>query len=244
MTEDLDERLRHLPAADAPALIALAAPREHEAWSRPPDVDAIQSTKLAFEQGRFDDAKGILTAALANVPRHPVLTAMLATALAELGDAEEAGRLVDALAAAAPPASLRTAAWAYSSEAVAIIGDTVRAAPIYERFQRYAGQVVAAGAVANCPGSVDRYLGQLAATRCQWDVAQRHYLVALRVDEGLRSPPLLARTRYWYGRMLVERGRSDDAGEARDLLDASRDVAERLGMAALARQAAEVRPRL
>ncbi len=227
--------------ADAPALIALAAPSEQEAPSRAPDVVAIQPTKLAFEQGRFRDAKGILTAALADMPGHPVLTAMLATAVAELGEAEEARGLVDVAGAARRAV---TAVWAYSSEAVAIIGDGGRAAPIYERFRPFTGQVVAAGAVANCPGSVDRYLGQLAATLCQWDVAERHYQVALKVDEGLRSPPLLARSRYWYGRMLVERGQAGDADKARELLDASGEVAERLGMVALARQAAEVRQRL
>jgi hypothetical protein len=100
--------------------------------------------------------------------------------------------------------------------------------------------MVAAGAVAHCPGAADRYLGQLAATLGRFDASEDHYEVALRMEEAMQSPPLLARTRFWYARTLLERKGPDDTARAQQLLRESFETADRLGMAGLAHQATEM----
>lgn len=205
-------------------------------------VQGIQLGRLALDRGQLHEAKAILMP----WPPHPVLGPMLASVHAQLGESEAARRAVDrwtaddfrALGVLLPPGL------AYLTEAVVHLGDGGEAPRIYDRFSPFAGQMVAAGAVAHCPGSVDRYLGQLTAILGRFDSAESHFEVALRMEDGMRSPPLLARTRFWYAHMLRERGTPADIARARDLLEDSYSTAERLGMADLARQAEELMTRL
>ncbi len=169
---------------------------------------------------------------------------MAAFAHTELGEAEEARRIVDALAADdfERLRLARTAtAYAYVAEVVGALADSSRAERIYELYAPYAGLFAVSGLGVHSPGAVDRFLGQLGWMLRRWDDAQRHYEAALVVEEGLRAPPLLARTRYWYGRMLVERGGPGDATRADELLDAAAATAEQLGMARLLEQVAILR---
>ena len=123
-------------------------------------------------------------------------------------------------------------------ELAAMLEDEQCAAPLYERFLPYRGQVVA-GMIACCLGSVDRHLGMMASVVGRWDEAEAHFEAALVVDIGMRSPPLLARTRYWYARMLATRP-DGDRQKAAALAHQARAAAVDLGMALLADQADEV----
>ncbi len=203
------------------------------------DTLVIQLAKLALEQGRPERYHGDLAQSVEQYEEHAVLRAMLAFTCAELGDADGARRQFDLLAADdfAPVTRLVPVTLAYLAEVAAAHGDAERAATVYARFRPYAGQVVATGAVAHCPGAVDRYLGQLAATTGRFDEAVAHYQAALAVERTLDAPPLLARTRYWYGRLLLDRARPDDEGKARDLLASAAETAALLGMDGLADQA-------
>ena len=205
-------------------------------------VDAVQLGKLALERGRPGAATAQISSAVQRVPGHVVLRAMLASAHAELGERDCAYRQVDAVRGqlAGGVTGVESVSWSYLSEVAATMRDSDLALEIDDRLRPFSGLAVAAGPAAHCPGAVDRYLGQLAATLWRWDDAQRLYEAALRVDEALRSPPLVARTRYWYGRMLLERGARGDAARGRDLLAASLEVAERLGMVGLSGQAARL----
>lgn len=86
-----------------------------------------------------------------------------------------------------------------------------------------------------CLGSVDRHLGMLATVINRWDQAEEHFEAALGIDAALSSPPLLARTQYWYASLVVRRP-GGDCGLAAQLLAAAGSTATRLGMAALASQ--------
>lgn len=100
MTEDLDERLRHLPAADAPALIALG--RELVGVGRLPEAEecfrravALGDAVAAFALGntlaaqeRWTEASVAYEAALAGGEAHAWRT--LGTVLDEMGDEEGA----------------------------------------------------------------------------------------------------------------------------------------------------------
>jgi tetratricopeptide (TPR) repeat protein len=208
--------------------------------SRPvSDLYAVQFAKLALERGQPEKAVEVLPSFLERMPGHDLLRAMLATAQADLGDFEGARHQFHRVASQLPP-RVMAATLAYLSEVAATLADPELAAPIYERLRPLTGLVVASGQVAHCPGAVDRYLGQLAATSKLWDAAEAHYEIAVRVDEGLCAPPLLARTRYWYGRMLVERDDPADRERPHELLGASQEGARALGMAGLARLAGDL----
>ena len=126
---------------------------------------------------------------------------------------------------------------AYQTEVAVALGGADRAARLYATFEPYREQVVIGGMGDGCMGAVDRYLGMLAAVAGRRAQAEAHYETALRIETGLRSPPLLARTRYWHGRMLIQLGGTADRGRAEELLVLSRDTAEWLGMAHLSAQA-------
>jgi DNA-binding SARP family transcriptional activator len=208
------------------------------------EVCSILRSRAALDLGRAGEARAILLQELVRWPGHNILSAIAAFAHTELGEAEEAVRIVDRLAAE-DFESLRFArtatAYAYVAEVVAALSDSSRAERIYELYAPYAGLVAVSGLGVHSPGAADRFLGQLAATFGRSDDAQRHFESALLVEEGLRAPPLLARTRYWYGRMLVERSRPGDARRATALLGAAAATAEQLGMARLVEQVAALR---
>jgi tetratricopeptide (TPR) repeat protein len=207
------------------------------------DPLAVQLCKLALERGTIDEHKAEVARVGAMRPNSVGLTSMLALVHVETGDPDAATAIVERLAAddfLRVVRSMASTGFAYLAEVAAALDDRRLAGRVYQLYRPYAGLVVASGLVAHCPGSVDRHLGQLCACLGRWDEAAEHYEAAVRIDGGLRSPPLLARTHYWFGRMLLERDRPGDRTRAGDLLEAARGAAGELGMARLAAQASEL----
>jgi hypothetical protein len=95
-----------------------------------------------------------------------------------------------------------------------------------------------------CLGAADRYLGIVTSHEQRWDDASRHFEVAIALESQLESAPLVARTRLWYARALVARGRQGDRDRARGLLDAVAVTADELGMDGLRRGLDATRDRL
>lgn len=206
------------------------------------DPWAIQRGKGALEQGRVSEFESEMVRVSTAVPGNTILMSMLAFTHAETGRHDDALQIVEKLAADNFRPVLRcmtTTAFAYVAEAVVALGQLDLAARVYQLYLPYAGLAAVSGLGAHCPGAVDRYLGQLAASLGRWDEAEAHYTAAIELETGLRSPPLLARSEYWYGRMLLERGYPGDADLARALLKSAAETAEFLGMARLAAQASE-----
>ena len=207
------------------------------------DPWAIQMGKLALEQGRAGEFESEMVRISTAVPGNTALRAMLACTHAETGRHDAAHRIFEELAADDFRRVLRgmtSTGFAYVAETVVALGQVDLAERVYQLYLPYSGLAAVSGLGAHCPGAVDRYLGQLAATLGRWDEAEAHYIAAIELETGLRSPPLLARTRYWYGRMLLQRGRPGDAERARSLLKSAVETAEGLGMARLAAQASEL----
>jgi hypothetical protein len=156
--------------------------------------------------------------------------------LVELGMEAEAKRELARVAADGLDSfreSLWLASLAYLTDAAAALGDEVVAELVYPELEPHAGANVMIGHLVSCYGAADRYLGMLAAAKRRWDAAEAHYDTALALETGLRSPPLLARTRYWFGRMLLARRHAGDGERAAGLLGAGADTARQLGMAGL-----------
>jgi len=158
--------------------------------------------------------------------------------LAEAGRVGEARDLLDELApdefAAAGRGWLSSAGFACLAYAAIATASVHHAAVLRHLLQPWAGQALVVAGATNVIASCDRMLAGLAHLLGEHDNADRLFAVALTFEEdGLRSPPLAARTRHWWARALIERGEHDSA---QPLLTASRTTAVRLGMAGLVEQ--------
>jgi hypothetical protein len=78
----------------------------------------------------------------------------------------------------------------------------------------YAGTILVVGYGVACYGAADRYLGMLATTLGDWEVAEARFDAAMDLNRRMGAPTWLAHTAYEYGRMLHTRGREEDAGRA------------------------------
>jgi DNA-binding CsgD family transcriptional regulator len=167
----------------------------------------------------------------------------LALIHAELGQLGEARVQFERLAAGRFEAIPRDGRWyfcmVYLTEVCATLGDTVRAAELYELLHPYAGRVLVLGGGLVCCGSADRYLGLLATTVSRSAEAARHFEAALAMNERITAHGPLAHTRHDYAAMLLARDGAGDREHAHALLQASLESARQLGMRALEERVAE-----
>ena len=191
-------------------------------------------TMLCWEQGRFAEMAGVSAPSVPDAGEALLRRAQLAIARSLLGDHHSART---DLAELSDPAALkgRRLSMGLLAEAAAVLQDSDCSPRLYDALRPYAGQVLSADR-ACCLGSADRYLGMLATVTGRWAEAESHFIGALTVDAGLRSPPLLARTRYWYGHLLATMPGGDRA-KAADLAGLARATAAQLGMAGVKAQA-------
>ena len=120
-------------------------------------------------------------------------------------------------------------------EICSFLGDRERAELLYESLAPYAERCVVDAPVAACSGSVERYLGQLAATLGRLDDAAAHFERAIAVNDGIRAWPLVAHTRYDFASLLLARAQPGDRERALELLGQVLATADEMGMKSLAR---------
>ncbi|HEV3363242.1 MAG TPA: hypothetical protein VG795_03740, partial [Acidimicrobiia bacterium] len=147
-------------------------------------------------------------------------------------------RLAAAEFAALPTNYARAYGLTMAAEVCAGVRDAERAAVLYGQLQPYTGLVATAGSLT--PGSVDHYLGLLAAVEGRFDQAGRHFEAAHASHEALAAPIWLARTRLEWARMLLTRRQPGDTSRAQELLGQALDSARELGLANIERRALEL----
>jgi DNA-binding SARP family transcriptional activator/tetratricopeptide (TPR) repeat protein len=216
------------------------------ALSRPDDAEAMnvyggQLFVLYREQGQLQELLPVLSSVAAEQPHVASYLSGVALVEAEMGLLDDSRLHLSWLADDWFTTARRDFAWIGSvvalSETCSTLGDAARSATLYDLFLPHAGQLAILAMVA-CYGAVDRYLAMLATTMGRHDEAQAHFEAALQLEEGVGSRPLLARTRYWYARLLIERGGPGDRDRAGELLTSVVSETEALGMAALNQAAA------
>jgi tetratricopeptide (TPR) repeat protein len=200
-------------------------------------VHAMQMFHLRREQGRMSEVEEETRAAADLCPWYPVHRAALVCTLHELGRETEARAVFEDLAADGFGLLHRDSEWllgiALTSEACAILGDGDRALTLYEQalpFERRHAHVIGEGSV----GAMDRYLGLLAATMGRLEEAERHFQVAIEVNDRMGARPWTAHARYDLADLLVRRDRPGDRERAMQELMAVRTECGQLGMTALA----------
>ena len=113
------------------------------------------------------------------------------------------------------------------------VGDAQRAGLLYELLAPYRSSNVVIGLAAACLGSVARYLGRLAATIGDRDLAREHLAHAMEAHTALQAPVHVAHTQIDYARVL------GPGSEADRLIESAAATARRLGLRSVARRAAQ-----
>src|SRR3954466_6896687 len=157
----------------------------------------------------------------------------LAAMLAELGMDDEARRELDRVLHEGFD-GLRARLWlaslTYLADACAAVGDDKLAALVYSELVPLRGGNVVIGHGVACYGAADRYLGMLAATLGEPELAAEHFDHALAFNREMGARTWGAHTLYAYGRALRQRGSRGDEERATDMLTEAACLAERIGM--------------
>jgi class 3 adenylate cyclase/tetratricopeptide (TPR) repeat protein len=224
--------------ADAEALFREAHTQGRAMGHRDADLFfAVQQFQLHYEQGRLSDTDERLL----QTPTAPrgMLPALLARFHAELGDLEQARRLLDEVARAKflqVPLDLFWLRILADSAAVSTrLGDTERARILYELLAPYAGQVVVILGIPS--GSVAHYLGLLATSLGCHEDAEAHFVAAAAIAKRADAPIWLARTRLEWARLLLARRQPGDVERARELFQQALATARAFGLAKIERDA-------
>ena len=189
----------------------------------------VQMVVLRREQWRLDDLRGLESVIRSYAEQFPLVPSwrpMLALIACDLGDHAGAWRILDAIAVndfTDIPRNL----WLWLpivtmlSETCVVLGDTPRAATLYELLLPYADRNVSANTAIACFGSVSYFLGRLATVMSRWEDAARHFGDALVMNERMGLKPWVAHTLRAYAHLLISRPHraAADLARAREMLE-------------------------
>jgi hypothetical protein len=171
-------------------------------------------------------------------PAVPAWRCILALVLDETGRSDAARRLLDELApddfAALRRDFLYPAALAWLTRLVARQRDAARAKTLYALLEPFADRNIVVSLYSpGCLGSAEAYLGLLAATLGDRELAIRHLERGVAANERMGARPFAARTQYWLARTLGARNAAGDAERAATLTASARETAAACGMSVL-----------
>ncbi len=202
-----------------------------------PQYYAIQLLGIRREQGRMDELETAARELVARNPSRLAWRSALATLLVAIGRHDEAREQVSDLAQAfaeVPPDGDWMITFALLADVAADLQDPEYAALLYEQLSPYRDSNVVIGHGAVCFGSMARYLGRLALTFDERDLALEHLRRALDSSASLRAPVQLAHARLDYAQAL---GAGRDGGLARTLIEQAAATAAELELPLVARRA-------
>jgi DNA-binding CsgD family transcriptional regulator/tetratricopeptide (TPR) repeat protein len=195
----------------------------------------IQMFSLRREQGRLAELAPVIRILAGGArdggPWRPGLVSLLV----ELGMEAEARReLAHVQSEGLEPLreSLWLASLTYITDACAALRDEGTATLVYPELAPLAGTNIMIGHLVSCYGSADRYLGMLATTLGEWELAEGHFERALAMNRQMDAVTWLAHTKYEYARLILARG-PGHRDRAAALLAEADDLAIRIGMTAL-----------
>jgi len=224
-------------AAERSALEALNMLAGH-AVDFPLGVYGMQMFTVRREQGRLAEVAPLVKRFVTENPEDAVWRPGFMLIASDLGFESQARKAFESIAEAGfalPLDSKRTVTLAYLAEVCARLGDSNRAEELYALLQPYRDLAIVVPTHTLCCGAAGRYLGMLATTMGDWSSAERHFEVALVLEERMRAWPWLAHTRCEYAAMLSARGDRKDAARAAELRDMALAAADRMEMGRLRR---------
>jgi tetratricopeptide (TPR) repeat protein len=230
---------------EAEALIeeALALGERAQSWNALVS-HRLQVFMLRWEQGRLaelDDAiRGWAEEYRAS---YPVWRCVLAAFYSELGREAEARATFEELApsdfAGLPFNDEWLLGMAFLTQACAFLGDSRRAAVLYDRLVPFSEANVVSYIDVTL-GSVERSLGVLAATMRRFDEAAQHFGAAVEMNARMGGRPWVAHTRHNHAATLVDRGAPGDREKALEIGMLALDTYRALGMKVWAERASRL----
>jgi tetratricopeptide (TPR) repeat protein len=179
-------------------------------------------------------------------PDYPVVNAALALLYTETGQMDLAAAELDRLARlgweTVADDQTEGVSLAMTAAACGAVGAGARehAAALYEHMRPYAGTAIVIRApAAACYGPADQYLGLLASAMGDLALAEVHFEAALRLARRMRSAPFVAAAEMELARALRQGHREGDEERIASLLRSAEESARRMGLARIARMAAE-----
>ncbi len=195
----------------------------------------LQLYLLRRAQGRLELVRGRLERLdeLVDYRTYPIFDCVLARLYDEVGRKSDAHDIFERLAAddfaAIPFDEEWLVSMGFLAEVAHSLGDRPRSEVMYERLAPYTDHVAVAYPEIST-GSVARNLGLLAATLSRWGDAERHFEVALTMNERIGARPWLAHTQEDYAHLLRGLRRPGADEQAQGLLDGALEIYRELGM--------------
>jgi DNA-binding SARP family transcriptional activator len=228
----------HLQQADELASEAVAHGIRGEGVTAP-QYHAVQLLAIRREQTRMAELEIPLLDLVARNPRRPAWRAGLATLWCETGRLDEARAELEMLASDGLESIPQDGDWMIAvtllADVATALGDTERAALIYQLLLPFGQANVVIGLGAVCLGATSRYLGRLALTTGRRTDALAHLRHAIEANTALGAPVHLAHTQLDYA------GALGPGAQSRALIDAAEQTAGRLDLPAVMLRAAELR---
>ena len=217
-------------------LVADAAPPDINSARDNESTDAVHLFFIRREQGRSAEVEQQVRDAAAGAPWYPYLRAVLGCVLVDQGRVDEAREVLQRLARDQfrdlYPDSQWLAGACLAAELCGAVGHAATAEELHRQLSPFAGRHAIAHAEGSL-GSVDRYLGLLAAATGRLDVAVAHFDDALAMDDRLGARPWAAHDLADRAMVLRSRALPVDLAAAGEDERHARDLAAELGMVAL-----------
>jgi tetratricopeptide (TPR) repeat protein len=229
----LDGRLAEAERLAADALSAGIMPEGVTA----PHYYAIQLLGIRREQVRMSELEDAVREMVARNPHRLAWRSALGMLLCHTGRHDEACELLAGMAgefSAVAPDGDWMITFALLADVAADLQDTEHAARLYELLEPYRASHVVVGHAAVCFGSVARYLGRLALTIGERDLALEHLREAVDSSARMRAPVQLAHARLDHATAL---GAGGDWPAARTLIEQAAETAAVLDLPLVARRA-------
>ena len=198
-------------------------------------VAAVQGVVVRFEQDRMQEAERVLSEVAPRYPGVPGLAALVAWARCADGRLEEARATLAVLAGTSfelPIDPTWHVMMCAAAEVVHHVGDVEAARVLYPRLAPWADVWANTGGIS--VGVTAYYLGLLATSIGETELAERHFADAAMRYEAAGAPAHLGRTQLEQARSLAQRG---DRIAARQLVEHALAVAEELALVNVQRRA-------
>jgi DNA-binding SARP family transcriptional activator len=188
---------------------------------------------LRAHQGRLEECEGILEETREAYPGYSIIGCALASLYAQLGRLDDARQLFEPFAADDFAGLPREEDWLANicllTDVCLELDDPGIASAAYRLLEPY-GHLNAVASAELGLGAVARPLALLATAMGAYDEAETHFEAALDMNGRMNARPWLALTQEGYGRMLLSRGRPQDAAEAQRRLQEAAGAYLELGM--------------
>lgn len=200
-------------------------------------IFGMQMFTIRKEQGRLKEVAPAFQLFVQQNSGNSVWRPGLTLVYSELGMEDEARTEFEILAKNNFEGLPRDSLWAiclsYMAEVCTFLDDKSRAKVLYDFLKPYDGYNIMTGGGIAFHGAGSRYLGMLASTMSQWDIAEKHFEDAIKMDTQTSSATWLAHTNFEYGKMLHTRGLQGDSERSTSLLQKALEMAKELGMRSL-----------